>query len=185
MTVEILARQDDRLYPAAFVHAHQDSIRDATTDAKERQWLSQVLPEIALTLEVYCWRVCVVDVSTNRDSTLLLSTTSNGPQDDVSAAGRLRAVLPARLLREPRPALLRGVAMRAPATVLPDRLALWDLLARAATHLAVRGLDPAQQPTGAGSVMPTSTRSLPGSLWPPEWVARARADGNPAEPASS
>jgi hypothetical protein len=107
-------------------------------------------------------RLSMVDVSPAGDETVFLA--GSGPSDV------LRGVLPRGLERGAHGAWVTGFepAGDQDGRVLPDRLALWDLLARAAEHVRCHTLDPAEVPRTLGSVTPTSTATSPGSLWPPD-----------------
>ena len=160
----VIARLDPWLLPPELVDEHRDTMREAMQgDAAARDDLRTMLPELAVTLTEADRRLSIFDVSPAGDGTVFLA--GSGPSDD----DVLPAVLPPGLDRSVHEVWVTGLGVGSDqhARLLPDRLALWDLLARAAEHLRCHALDPAEAPRGPGSVAPTSTATSPGSLWPP------------------
>jgi hypothetical protein len=163
-TFYVFARLDLWLLPHELVNEHSDLIQKAMQgEVAAREALRSQASEIAALMTEPAQQLCVVDVSPALDGTLLLAM--RGP----SAVHTLKAVLPPGLNRPVQIAGVRGLGLPgdACANALPDRLALWDLLARMAEHQRRRALDPAEMPRNPGKVPPTSTATSTGSLWPP------------------
>jgi hypothetical protein len=132
-------------------------------DAAARDDLRMLVPELEAMLTTADRHLSIVDVSPARDGTVFMA--ASGPSDD----DVLTAVLPSGVGRSVHEASVSGLAVGGDqlARLLPDRLALWDILARVAEHLRCHALDPIEAPRSPGSVSPTSTATSPGSLWPP------------------
>lgn len=160
----VLAGLGPGLIPLDLVDQHTDSIRavmtGGTTDAGyPMTWP----PELAVALTPAAGRpLPVVDVSPDGDGAVLLAVAGDGAVDV------LPGVLPPGFDRPVHQGWVNGVdgGGDGAATLLPDRLALWDLIARSAEHVEIRALDPAEMPRALGSVAPTSTATSSGSLWP-------------------
>jgi hypothetical protein len=160
----VAARIDPWLLPPELMDQHRDTMRKAMQgEAGARDDLRRLVPELAVTLTTPGRQLSIVDLSPAGDGAVFLA--GSGPFDnDV-----LRTMLPPGVDRLVRKAWVSGFGVGGDehARLLPDRLALWDLLARAGEHLRCHALDPAQVPWRLGSVAPTSTATSPGSLWPP------------------